>query len=207
MLLNERLKIGETIMGIVLGQLVASDKQDIDKKTFVYRGSIQKNVNMLLVEEGNNKFSFFVRFSDTTMKEIEKTKKKGLLLHNIQPKPIKSYLFSPLQSLIVTRILPNIEFGLVGIFKIELHKNMTYLTFDNKEPIVTEFDGLQYFTYPIEKRAELYKKYPEIDKLLFGMNFLDFVDWIMEKKNHDEHMKKYCAELQKIIKKLNIETD
>ena len=45
---------------------------------------------------------------------------------------------------------------------------MTYLTFEGKEPIVMEFDGLQYFSYPIAKRIKLYKKYPEIDKLLFG---------------------------------------
>ena len=36
-------KMAEIIMSVVLGQLVASDKQDIDKRTFIYLGSLQKN--------------------------------------------------------------------------------------------------------------------------------------------------------------------
>jgi len=197
-------KMAEIIMSVVLGQLVASDKQDIDKRTFIYLGSLQKNVNIILINEGDNKFSFLVRFADTSVKDIKKSKNEGLLIRNIKPRPINSYLFSPLQSLTTTKILPNIEFGLVAILKIQPHENMTYLTFDSKKPIVTQFDGLQYFTYPIEKRAKLYKKYPKIDKLLFGMDFLDFIDWIMEKKNDNEHMKKYCQAVKVILKKMDI---
>jgi len=40
--------------------------------------------------------------------------------------------------------------------------------------------------------------------LLFGMDFLDFIDWIMEKKNDNEHMKKYCQAVKVILKKMDI---
>ena len=92
-------------------------------------------------------------------------------------------------------ILPGNEYRQVDLRNINVF---------NSKNVKAQFDGIEYFTYPIEKRAELYKKYPVIDKLLFGMDFINFIDWIMKKKNNDEHMKKYCTKLQKIIKKLNI---
>jgi len=82
---------------------------------------------------------------------------------------------------------------------------MTYLTFEGKEPIVMEFDGLQYFSYPIAKRIKLYKKYPEIDKLLFGMDLMSFIDWVMEKKNENEHMRKYCKAVKNFLSELKQE--
>ena len=79
---------------------------------------------------------------------------------------------------------------------------MTYLGFDDEDqPYVMEFDGIQYLKYPFEKRVELHKDHPELDKKLFGNELNEFIKWIVSKKDVSEHDKKYCVKIEEIIKK------
>jgi hypothetical protein len=178
------------VMNVVLGQSISSINE------------IKKSVNIFLSIEDEEPH-LLVRFSDITKKQEEQVRKKGdVILSVIDPKKKESYLFFPLQSIKAKKMFVNIEFGLVSVFKIKTHEEKTWLKFEGKEPMVEQFDGLQYLYYPLAKRINLYKKYPKIDKQLFGWEFDDFINWIMEKRNANEHMKKYCKAVERLMPEL-----
>ena len=79
-------------------------------------------------------------------------------------------------------------------------RELTNLIFEDGKPVVQQTNGLQYYSYPVKKRGELFKKYPAIEKKLFeGLSFTEWIDWLMKKKNNNNHMKKYCKAVEKIL--------
>ncbi len=173
-----------------------------------YEGKLKKSVTIKVIEETKGHYEFLIRFVDVKKQEetITKNISEPILFDNkaLAHKKI-DYLFSPLQSLIMIDIAQRIEDTLCSILKIKPEQNKTWLKFDGKEPIVEQLDGIQYHSYQLAKRIELYKKYPEIDKRLFGWDFKEFLDWVMEKKNANEHMNKYCKAVEKRLKEQEIE--
>jgi hypothetical protein len=143
----------------------------------------------------------FKRVSPVIDKKEEDNKNTGLI-RSKDPNDNRGYKFSPIESLISIKTLQNIEFALVAVFKFKQEKQMTYLGFDDEDqPYVMEFDGIQYLKYPFEKRVELHKEHPELEKKLFDMELNDFIKWIISKKDDSEHMKKYCIKTEEILKK------
>jgi len=186
------------ILSIVLGQMVSSDSIELDDKTLIYKSRLKKNATIISFHGSGDEYYILVRFVD---KQDDDDEKEPHIRYK-SPNDKREYKFSPIDSLLSINILPNIEFGLVAYFKFKQHQPMTYLGFDdNQKPIVTESDGVQYFAYPFEKRVQLYQEHPEIDRQLFDVVFKEFIDWILEKKEDDDHMKKYCSEVEKILKK------
>jgi len=196
-------QLRENLLGFVLGAFTSADSKKI-KGGYHYLGRLGKDITIKVINEKGQNY-FLIRFIDTS-KEKQKLAQKvgeGIILTNVSNPNKKSYLFTPLQSIIAIKIMPQIEHSIyIATGGIEPHKNMIHLTFEDNKPYVTEFDGIQWFSYPLERRIELGKKYPEIDKQLFGENYLEkFIKWILKKKNYDNHMKKYCEGVEKLLKK------
>ncbi len=199
-------RLNEEVMNVVVANLIYADRSDIDKKSFAYRKSLKKNVTTKIFEEEKNKYFFLIRFVDSKKNEDKEfLDSEAILVKNKSPKDRRSYHFSPYQSLIAVNILPQIQLAILGIFGIGQHENITHLIFDENRLIVTQFDGVQFFSYPLEKRIELFLKYPEVDELLFGLNIEKFLKWVLEKREQDEYMKKYCEKVDELIKKYKIE--
>lgn len=219
---NERAKIFD----VVIEQLINAD---IVKKDdyLIYKGSLKKNVTILISEikkvdvagKKTNYCEFLIRFIDMILAD-KKAKNKSLLIGFREKKPNdkRSYLFSPLESItaIKIKVLSSIEFGLIAHFGIKptkvmksggIIKNFYWV---NEELYYKEYDGIQYFSYPLKKRIELHAKNPELEKLVFQARdndffFEDFIKEMMSKKNDNKHMKKYCQEAEEIIKELKIQ--
>lgn len=195
--------IKEKIFGIVIGQENAIDSWQIDKTRTIFKGSLRKNVTIKITPTENREFNVLIRFINMTKKDL-KLKENGMIMREKSERDKRSYYFSPIQSIVAQRILSNIELGLVALFGLQLYENTTRFGFESKEPIVTQFDGLQYLSYSLKERAELYKKYPEIHNRLFKIDFWKFIQWIMDKREHDEYMKVYCTTVDKMLKSLKL---
>lgn len=191
-------ELEQEVLSVVLGQMAGADSIELDDKTLIYKGSLKKNATITSFHESGDLYYMLLRFVD---KKEGDDDEKGLRIRYKSPSDKREYKFSPIDSLLSINILPNIEFGLMAYFKFEQGQSMTYLGFDdNQKPIVTDSDGVQYFAYPFEKRVQLYQEHPEIERKLFGMPFKEFIDWILEKRGDNDHMKKYCSEIEKILK-------
>jgi len=183
-----------------LGEMIDSDSLK-HRETLIYKGTLNKNLTIISFPENDAQYSILIRFID---KKEEDNKNTGqpCLIRNKDPNDNRGYKFSPIESLISIKTLQNIEFDLVAVFKFKQEKQMTYLGFDDEDqPYVMEFDGIQYLKYPFEKRVELHKDHPELDKKLFGNELNEFIKWIVSKKDVSEHDKKYCVKIEEIIKK------
>jgi hypothetical protein len=110
--------------------------------------------------------------------------------------------FSPIESFKVKELMKGIEFDLTTLIKIQRHESITYMSGLDNELFIIESDGLQYHTYPLSKRAKLYSKYPELDKQLFGMEFMKFAQWIIDKEKDNEAMKRNAERVRKILNKI-----
>lgn len=176
-------------------------------KEEVYLASIRKNPTSQVVWDEDYNYHLLVRFVDMAEKSIKKAIEFGGF-GTIEKDPCeeREYNFSPIQMFEASRIIPNVETGLNSLFGIKSQEitNSFHFNEDNK-PIVQESDGVGYMIYPIEKRAELFSKYPKVDKTLFGWVFKDFVSWILSKSNENSHMKKYCSEVENILYKYKID--
>src|SRR3989344_2605550 len=145
-------------------------------------------------------YFMLIRFID--QKKSDAKKKIARLRTVLDNK--RGYKFSPLQSQKIAKICQSIESILIVLTGIKPHQMMTLITGIGEEVIIHEFDGLQYHSYPLSKRAKLYKKYPKIDKKLFGWDFFEFIRWILEKEKESEDMKRNCERTRKIVSHLGI---
>ena len=209
-------KIKNEILSLITNKLIFVD-------SLVFRGNIKKNVTITVIEPTKKHYEFLIRLVDSKKQEevlgIPKDNSKITLFDNkILAHKKEDYLFSPLQDIILNKqnILPDIELGLISFLNIKPPKVMEQnriiksFQFVNKEPYYTEFDGIQYFGYPIKKRIELHVKNPKLEKVVFQTKdnnffFKDFIEEIMSKKEDNEHMRKYCKAVEKLIEnyKLN----
>lgn len=212
---NERRKIFDT----VFGQIIRMD--NVKKgKNIIYQGSLKKNITILISNIKNvNVFGkkakyceFLIRFVDLLPKDKKRLKnQKGSIEFREKKKDKRSYFFSPLESikLLKLEILPAIEFGLVTRLGIKQNEAKDLFFFLKGKPYFRQFDGIQYFCYPIEKRIELFVKYPEIEEIAFksidnDFFFKDFIEKIKSRKNDNEHMRKYVLAVEKILAKYEL---
>lgn len=207
----------EAILNLILNIMISADSTRT-KKEMIFRGSLKKSVTIKVIEPKKDYYEFLIRFSDYNGKMGPKAKKTGgIFLREKKSGKKKEYLFSPSQDIILNKqnILPQIEFGLLNLLKIEptdimkSQKIMKSYEFIDNEPYYTELDGIQFFSYPIKKRIELYAKNQDFDKIVFqtgdGDFFLkEFIEEIMEKKNKNKHMKKYCKAVEELLKKFKV---
>ncbi|NCB33046.1 MAG: hypothetical protein EOM64_04060, partial [Erysipelotrichia bacterium] len=77
-------------------------------------------------------------------------------LRYLAPNKKRNYLFTPLQSLKFLEFSKSIEFQLQALAGLEPVEQMTLINGVDKEVIITEYDGIQYYYYPLSKRAELF---------------------------------------------------
>ena len=152
-----------------------------------------------------NKNSYFtlIRFPDVTKKEAEKGFKEGNLRY-LAPNKKRNYLFTPLQSLKFLEFSKSIEFQLQALAGLEPVEQMTLINGVDKEVIITEYDGIQYYYYPLSKRAELYSKFPELDKKMFDLPFPEFIKWLLNKEKESEYMHRNAERTRQILKKYNL---
>lgn len=151
------------------------------------------------------KDSYFmlIRFPDITKQEAEKGFKEGNL-RNAPANKKRNYLFTTLQSIKFIEISKFIEFQLQVFLGLEPVQQMTLVSGVEKEVIINEYDGIQYYYYPLCKRAELYSKFPELDKKMFGPPFPEFIEWLLNKENDSEYMQRNAERTRQILKKYNI---
>ena len=151
-----------------------------------------------------NKDTYFMLIRFIDQKKSDAKEKIAQLRWVLDNK--RGYKFSPLQSSKIAKICQSIEQTLIVLTGIRPHQMMTLITGIGEEIVIHEFDGLQYHSYSLSKRAELYKKYPKIDKKLFGWNFVEFIRWILEKEKESEDMKRNCERTRKIVSNFDIKT-
>lgn len=192
-------KTKNAILSLILGNLHLGNS--------VFKKDLKKSVTIKVIEPEKEHYEFLIRFSDFKEEDFKdnviRWKKNG---------KAEDYLFSPLQTIIINEknILPNIEAELMQLLKIKPTEQMKSNTimklysFVNNEPHYTEFDGIQYFAYPVKKRIELYVKNPKLERATFPMverdyHFNEFIEEIMSKKEHNEHMKKYCKAVEGLL--------
>jgi hypothetical protein len=154
---------------------------------------------VLQINSDENSYFTLIRFPNARKEDLE----KGTLFSFIDSSEKRSYKFSPLQSINVQEIYKSVEYTLHVLTKIKPQQVMTLITGVDDEVVVYEFDGLQYFSYPLSKRAELYSKYPELHAEIFPMDFKKFADWIIGKENDDETMKHNADLTRKILRKFD----
>jgi len=162
--------------------------------------------NKILPFFTSNKNSYFmlIRFPNAK-KEIIKKILEGASYHGfISPLKKRCYKFSPLQLITIVNICKSIEFQLSVLTQAKPHKSVTLIHAENNEIIITDSDGLHFLSYSLSKRAELYSKFPEIDKNVFGINFIKFAKWVINKESDSEGMKRNAEKTRKILKKFNI---
>jgi len=186
-------EIGEWIMGLSMGQSVEMSE------------NWKKNFNLQMVPGDKNNVLFILKFSNQKVKDVKKSEKEGVYTKNIEPKADKEYMFSPYQSLIAGQVLPKIEWILSAVLKIEPHRVMHQYSPSGNKLYIKEFDGLQVLSYSLEERIKLYKKFPEIDSALFGGGLKKDIKWILDKRDDNEHMKKCCKIVDRLIKKYGLE--
>lgn len=151
------------------------------------------------------KDSYFmlIRFPDITKQEAEKGFKEGIL-RNLPANKKRNYLFTTLQSIKFIEISKFIEFQLQAFVGLEPAEQITLINGVDKEVIITEFDSIQYYYYPLSKRAELYSKFPELDKKMFDPPFPEFIEWLLSKEKESEYMQRNAERTRQILKKYNI---
>jgi hypothetical protein len=145
-----------------------------------------------------NTYFMIIRFPNLEEKDL----KKGVHFGYVEGK--RNYDFSPIQSLQSQELCKSVELAIHFVTKAVPHKILTLVTGKGKEVIIHEFDGLQFLTYPLSKRAELFSKYPELDEKIFSMNFEKFAKWIIEKERDSESMKRNADRTRQILKKFKI---
>jgi hypothetical protein len=128
--------------------------------------------------------------------------KKDACFRRVNTKEKRIYKSSPIQSAKIPEICRSIELMLHLFTQITPHQSMTLVTGVANDVIVYEFDGLQYLSYPLSMRAELYSKYLDLDDQIFGMNFIKFAQWIIDKKNDSDAMKINAVRVSKILEKI-----
>jgi len=58
---------------------------------------------------------------------------------------------------------------------------------------LNDTDGLVFSSYSLKDRGELYIKYPEIDKQMFGGTFPDYIKFIINKEAKQEEFQFYLS--------------
>jgi len=221
------------ILNVTSLQMLGADTQEVKegwfKKSYVFKGSLNKSITLRRNVYNDNNYSIVISFNEMTKEVNYKTnamfmtfdEDSNTFIEDYSPgaprlkdeNEPREYNFSPIQFIKGLRIFHSIEFGLItrfgdsrlDIFKkeermlINLHYN------ENNIPIITETDGLGYFTYPFEKRVKLYLEQTKVEEELFNSwKFKDFVEWILTKKNVDEYSGNFCLKIEKILNKYNL---
>lgn len=159
----------------------------------------------VLSVSNTKKDSYFmlIRFPDITKQEAQEGFKEGSFRYS-NPNKKRNYLFTTLQSIKFLEISKFIEFQLHTFIGLKPAEQMTLINSVDKEIIINEFDYIQYYYYPLSKRAELYSKYPELDKKLFNLPFPKFIKWLLSKENESEYMQRNAERTRQILKKYNL---
>ena len=153
---------------------------------------------ILQIYPNENSYFTLIRFPDARKEDLEKA-----TFRYIQSSEKRNYKFSPIQSIEFLKVSKRIEWTLHILTGIKPYKSMILITSIDDEVIIYEFDGLQYLSYPLSKRAELYSKYPELNMKMFNMDFKKFTNWIIDKENDDETMKHNVDLTRKILKRFD----
>lgn len=190
----------DRFLNVAVGALTESDSVKVSKDTFVFKGSLKKSVAASFWE-GDEENVMILRFGDHEDVKEPLTRVKSLK----SLKWTSNYKFTPIQSVRGIPIIHNIEQKLVMMFNLSTIDQVMNFVFEDGKPIVVNNDGFQYLVYPLEKRMQLAKEYPKLDKALFGQSFEEFVNWIMDKKDDNPHMKKYCKKVESLLKKHKFE--
>jgi hypothetical protein len=152
----------------------------------------------------NNTYILLIRFPNITEKESKIGFKGDNSIFRYSERN-KNYKFSPNQSIKMDKIFNNIEHNLhiwYGLKPVDQIMNSIHGIGD--EIIVTTFDTIQYYTYPISKRIELYKSFPKIEKQVFGNDFKYAMNTILNMENSSDPMKKNKIRLNNLLKKYNV---
>lgn len=118
-----------------------------------------------------------------------------------------NYKFSPLQTINFFNIAQAIEKRITIVSNGYLTPQefaILIIERKDKEIIIYESNGLYYFYYLLNKRAELYSKFPEIEKKIFKTSFPKFANGIINKKKESDEFKFFAEKIKIIIKKYNI---
>lgn len=117
-----------------------------------------------------------------------------------------NYKFSPIQFINFNEnnIRISIDYVLRTMLKIDPADNRIKITKMGNEIIINEFNGIQYFYYPLSKRIELYSKYPEIEELIFSSSFSEFSKWLFSKDKDVEFKKNIIAPTKKLLQKYKV---
>jgi len=165
-----------------------------------------------------NAFFIIIRFPNLTKEALKGMGNNGMGLRYVQPNEKREYKFSPLQIIQIAELLRNIEERLIlpQCFKDHrLEQQITLISGIKDEIIISDTDGVQYSSYSLKDRGELYVKYPEIHEKMFGMDFIDFAKWIIDKEknpndprlnvlNKIEDQKANADRTRKILKNLGL---
>lgn len=163
---------------------------------------LNKKMTILIEQEDENLFYYLIRFCD--MSEEDKNVKEFVIREKKSPSKEEDYLFTAYQTLLSVNIHRQIQYILEVIFNQEPKRVMDFFTFVDGKPYTYNFNQVQYMGYSIEDRIKVAKKFPNIDNVLFESDIKTFISYILDKRNHDDHMKKYCAKVDKLIKKYQL---
>lgn len=158
-----------------------------------------------LTNAKRNSYFTLIRFPDVTKQEAETGFKEGNFRY-LAPNKKRNYKFTPLQSIEFIEIGKGIETQLQILTGLEPSEQITLINGVDKEVIITEYDCIQYYYYPLSKRAELYSKYPELDKKMFSLPFPEFIKWLLSKEKESEYMQRNAERTRQILKKYNIKS-
>jgi hypothetical protein len=185
---NVRLEnIGKELMSVVLGGLLPYPNI-----------SSKKSMTFKAIHDAGEQWYFLVRFPDIRkdmQESIITEKKKG---------DKRSYKFSPVLSLEAISALKQIEFQIHVVFGLESREETTEMVFEKGVPHIIQSDGIQEYSYPIKERLLLYKEHPELESNVFNQSAPKYLEWLMNRRNHNAHMKKYCNAVDKILKEIKL---
>ena len=204
----EKLKL--EVLSVATGGMMSSDsyveKKGWFKKELVFKGSVNKTITARTLIK-NNEYAILLSFN-------EYNEQLGNGLRYKKDDDPREYNFSPSQYLKFINIGLSIEFGLIAhygfkqldVFVEEGRTLIMFLYDENNKPLIRETDGIGNFTYPFEKRVELYQKHPEVEKELFpNWNLKEFVNWIYTKKDKSPYDKQFCEDIQKIMRDMKLD--
>lgn len=179
----------QTILEVLSGNLVVSGMNEKYNLTIINEPAYNKK-----------KYSYILKIKFI---EFDKKLKKSVLRYK-DKSDTRKYGFSPIDMLKFGKFLSAFEYSLCNITNTTPREKQNIFSFYENKPFFVDTDCIMTIASSVENKLKLYRDYPKIFKEIFGWDGKRLLDWTFDKKDNDAHMKKYCKEVAKIVRKLGI---
>jgi len=146
-----------------------------------------------------------VKFVDKREEDLDKEEFETRIISKGEG---KNYGFTPKRFIELTEedVFRIIKTQIVDAFQPEIiPEQVTILGFKDGKPMNTKSDGIFLMQYLIRDRVKLYKADKKLEGRVFSPKLPGFIDWLIDRKEYNEHTKRYCSKVEDILKEHNLQ--